>query len=231
MIRSYASILKASSIVGGSQAVSYIIGMVRTKLVAMLPGPTGVGLVALYGSVMELLGTLTGLGVSQSGVREVAEIHGRGQAERFAPIVKALRRACWVTGILGWLLSVALAYPISHWILGSGERAWAIAAHGSTLLLGAIHGGQIAILQGTRRIGDLARMNVLGAIAITVIAVGIYGWLGKMGIVPVNIRSRPGSDGAKPWKRRGVGRLSCVSSRIGSSSLIPQLSLGFTRSL
>ena len=184
---SYGQILKSSSIIGGAQGINYLIGMVRVKLVAVLLGPSGVGLVGLYMSATELVGTLAGLGISSSGVREVAEAHGSGKAEHIARTVKTLRRACWATGIVGWLLCAALSYPLSVYTFGSGERAWAIALLGTTILISAVSGGQSALIQGTRRIGDLARMNVLGAVSGTLVAVGLYGWLGQKGIVPVLI--------------------------------------------
>ncbi len=160
---SYGQILKSSSIIGGANGVNYLIGMVRTKLVAILLGPAGVGLVGLYESAIGLVGMLSGLGIRSSGVREVAEAHGSGDPVRVAKTIKTLRRACWVTGLVGWLLTGALAYPLSVWTFGSGERAWATAILGVTLLLGAISGGQSALLQGVRRIGDLAREDALVA--------------------------------------------------------------------
>ena len=201
---SYGQILKSSSVIGGAQGINYVIGMVRTKLVAILLGPSGVGLVGLYVSATELVGTLAGLGIGQSGVREVAEAHGSGDAERIARTVKTLRRACWLTGILGWLLTAAFAYPLSNWIFGSGERAWALALLGGTLLLSAIYGGQTALIQGTRRIGDLARLSVLGAITGTILAVGIYSWLGEKGIVPVLIATAAINLGFSWWFARRI---------------------------
>lgn len=163
--------------------------MARTKLIAVLLGPSGVGLVGLYMSAIGLVGTFAALGIDSSGVREVAEASGSGDAEKIARTVKTLRRVCWATGLLGWLLTAALSYPLSVWTFGSGERVWAVAILGVTLLFGAVSNGQSAFIQGTRRIGDLARLNVLGAIAGTIIALGLYGWLGQRGIVPVFITS------------------------------------------
>lgn len=184
---SYGQILRSSSIVGGAQAVNYLIGLVRTKLVAVLLGPSGVGLVGLYQATTGLVATVSGLGIGQSGVREVAEAQGSGDASRVARTVKTLRRACWFTGVLGWLLTAALAYPLSQWTFGSGERAVAVAFLGCSLLFTAISGGQTALLQGIRRIGDLARINVLSTALGTVVAVALYAWLGERGIVPVLI--------------------------------------------
>ena len=196
---SYGQILKSSSIIGGAQGINYLIGMVRVKLVAVLLGPSGVGLVGLYVSATGLVSTVAGLGINSSGVREVAEAHGTGKPEHIARTVKTLRRACWVTGILGWLLCAALSYPLSVYTFGSGEHAWAVAVLGATILIGSVAGGQSALVQGTRRIGDLARMNVLGAVSGTLVAVGLYGWLGQKGIVPVIIGTAVCNLGFSWW--------------------------------
>ena len=201
---SYGQILKSSSIIGGAQGINYLISMVRIKLVAVLLGPSGVGLVGLYVSATELVGTIAGLGIGSSGVREVAEAHGSDKAEHIARTVKTLRRACWATGILGWLLCAALSYPLSVYTFGSGERAWAIALLGATILIGAVSGGQSALIQGTRRIGDLARMGVLGAVSGTIVAVGLYGLLGQKGIVPVLIITAAVNLGFSWWFARKI---------------------------
>lgn len=201
---SYGQILKSSSIIGGAQGINYLVSMVRTKLVAVLLGPSGVGLVGLYVSVTSLVGALAGLGIGSSGVREVAEAHGSGDAERVARTVKTLRRACWVTGLLGWMLTIGLAYPLSIWTFGSGEHAVAVAVLGATLLLGSISAGQTALLQGTRRIGDIARFNIIAVLAGTLIAVGLYGWLGQRGIVPVLIATALVNLGISWWFARQV---------------------------
>ncbi len=178
--------------------------MVRTKLVAVLLGPSGIGLVGLYITATGLVGAFSNLGISSSGVREVAEADASGDKERVARTVHTLRRACWVTGVFGWLLTIALAYPLSLWTFGSSERAIAIAILGSTLLVAAISGGQTALLQGTRRIGDLARLNVISVIASTIVAVSLYAWLGEQGIVPVLIASALVNLGFSWWFARRV---------------------------
>lgn len=201
---SYGQILKSSSIVGGAQGINYLIGMVRTKVVAVLLGPSGVGLVGLYISATSLVGVITGLGIGTSGVREVAEAHASGDAARVARTVHTLRRACWVSGLFGWFLTIALAYPLSVWTFGSGERAVAVALLGVTLLLSSVAGGQTALLQGARRIGDLARLNVISVLVGTITAVAIYAWLGERGIVPVLIATALVNVGFSWWFARCV---------------------------
>ena len=182
---SYWQVLRSSSIIGGAQGINYIVSLVRVKIVAVLLGPSGVGLISLFQSVLGVMGRVSGLGISLSGVREVASAAGDDDPERIAKTVRILRRACWATGLLGWGLAVLLAEPASQLVFATEEHAWSIAVLGGTLLLTAVSGGQIALIQGIRRIGDLARINVIGMLINTVVTIGLYAWLGKAGIVPV----------------------------------------------
>lgn len=201
---SYNQILRSSSIVGGAQVANYLISLVRTKFAAVLLGPSGVGLIGLYVSVVGTVQTLAGLGIASSGVREVADAHSGGNADHLAQTVKTLRRACWVTGVLGWVLTAVLAYPLSIWVMDSPKYAGALAILGSTLLLGSINGGQTALIQGMRRIGDLARLNVLGVLAGTLVSLPLYWWLGERGIVPALVVSAVLNLGFSWWFARKV---------------------------
>jgi PST family polysaccharide transporter len=50
-------------------------------------------------------------------------------------------------------------------------------------------GGQMACIQGMRRIGDLAKLQILSMFTSTAVAIGIYFWLKEKGILPVLISS------------------------------------------
>jgi len=45
----YGQILKSSAVIGGSSMLNIAIGIIRTKAMAMLLGPSGVGLMGRYG--------------------------------------------------------------------------------------------------------------------------------------------------------------------------------------
>lgn len=201
---SYRDILRSSSIMGGAQGLNYLVGMVRVKIIAVLLGPAGVGLIGLYSSAVGLVGTVTSLGIASSGVREVALAHGQDDPQAVARTVKVLRRACWATGLLGWALSAAAAVPLSRWAFGDTTHAAAIAVLGVTLLLGSISGGQAALLQGVRRIGDLARIQVVAMLLNTVVAIGLYTWLREEGIVPVLLATAVVSLACSWWFARRV---------------------------
>jgi len=182
--RSYGQIVKSSSIVGGAQVVNILVGMVRTKFIAVLLGPAGVGLQGTYLAITGLAQTLTSLGIGASGVRDVAQAHGTGDAERVARTVLTLRRMVWLTGLVGTVLLAALAGPISRYTFGTSSHAFPLVFLSATVLMACLTGGQSALLQGTRRIADLARMTVLGTVFGSAVAIAMYYAYGLKGIVP-----------------------------------------------
>jgi antigen flippase len=182
---SYVQILRSSSILGSAQAINYAIGLVRVKVVALLLGPSGVGLVGLYMSVVGAVQTVAQLGISDSGVREVAAAAGKADHADLRQTAVALRRVCWFTGVFGWLLAMVFSVPLSKWVFDSPAHAWAIAILGAAVLFEVLAGGQKALLQGVRRIGDLARIGVYSAILSTIVAIAVYYFVGERGIVPV----------------------------------------------
>lgn len=202
--KSYGRILKASSIVGGAQAINMIIGMVRTKFVAVLLGPAGVGLMGTYLSITGLIGSMSGLGINSSGVREVAEASGTGDAEKVGRTILTLRRMVWLTGCVGALVMLLGAVPLSRYTFDDTGHAVPIMFLAITIFFQAIQGGQMALIQGMRRIGDLARINVLGSFVGTAISIALYLWLGMEGIVPALIAMAVFNLGTSWWFARKI---------------------------
>lgn len=185
----YRTIFKSSSVLGGSQGITYLLGVIRTKALAYLLGPSGIGLLSLYSSIVGTVGTLTAMGIGESAVREVAVAHGSGDPERLYRIAKITRRACFVTGLFGMILCVVLASPLSTYSFGTNEYALAIAILGLTLLLGSITRAEMSLIQGTGRFMDLARMNIVTSALGFLPIVLIYMWWKESGIVPALLLS------------------------------------------
>ncbi len=181
---SYGQILKSSSITGTAQVISLVLGMIRNKLVALLLGPGGVGLIGLYESVLGLMGTLSGLGITSSSVRQIALAYSTGDTQRLAHTAYVTRFLFGATGLLGVLLTAILAASLSKWTFGTTDHAGAISLLALSLLLTSLANGNAALLRGVRRIAELARLQVLTASLSLVISVCLYAWLGVQGIVP-----------------------------------------------
>ena len=185
--KSYSRILKSSSIMGGAQGFNLLLGLLRIKFVALLIGPTGVGLIGIFHAIQNIAATASGMGINSSGVREVAEATGKECNEHISRTVLTLRRLCWLTGLIGAILLITLAAPISKLSFGSTEYTGQVMCLAISVFLGSIAAGQMALLQGTRRIGDLARVNIISSLSATAAAIGFYYWLGLKGIIPAII--------------------------------------------
>jgi antigen flippase len=161
--KTYGQILKSSALIGGSSAVNGCFRILRMKAMALILGPTGFGLLSIYDSICELTRSLAGMGVRNSGVRQIAEAVGAGDTQRVARTITTLRRVAFCSGGIGALLLVILSQPVSRLTFGDDKHIAAIALLALAVLFTDVSDGQAALVQGMRRIGDLARMSVLGA--------------------------------------------------------------------
>lgn len=217
------SILKASSLIGGSAFIQILISMMRVKFVAVLLGPAGVGLMGVYSSIIQMVFTVSGMGIATSGVRQVAEAYGSGDDDKIARTVIALRRTVWITGILGLLVMVLGCALWSRASFGNAEYAWPIALLGSVILLMGVLTGQRCILQGTRRIADLAKITIVGAVNGTLISIPCFYLWGQKGIVPSLILSALATLITAWWFARRVAIKPVVSPWLESKTTAFQL--------
>lgn len=181
-------ILRSSSIIGGAQVINIAVGIVKMKVVALLLGPAGVGLIGLYLSLIQTASSIAGMGLSIVGTRQIVAAHAEGGDEAVGRTRRAL---FWGTMLLA-LIGAALFWLASDWIarviLADESRANDVAWLSLGVALMVAAGSQGALLTGLRRIGDLARINVgAGVIGATlgVVALWLWGVQGLIGMVLV----------------------------------------------
>lgn len=181
---SYGQILKSSALVGGSSVLNIGIGIIRTKAMAVLLGPAGFGLAGLYGSIADLTQSIAGMGVNSSGVRQIAEAVGSDDRERIALTTAVLRQTSIILGVLGAVLMVIFSRQISTVTFGNSQHSTAVCLLSLAVFFKLISAGQGALIQGMRRIADLAKMGVLGALFGTLISIPVVYVFREKGVVP-----------------------------------------------
>lgn len=201
---SYGQILKSSAMIGGSQALNVAIGIVRTKAMAIFLGPSGFGLVGLYNSIIDLGQSIAGLGVNSSGVRQIAEAVASDDVERIGLTVVVLRRTSVVLGMVGSVLLVLFARQVSSITFGSYAYTTSIRILSLAVFCKLVSGGQAALIQGMRRISDLAKMNILGAIFGAVSGVILVYVYRDKGIVPYLIAITAMTIATSWWYSRKI---------------------------
>jgi O-antigen/teichoic acid export membrane protein len=184
---SYRQITKATSLFGGVQVFNIIIAIIRSKFIAVLLGPIGMGIAGLLNSTTDLIGGLTELGLGKSAVRDVSSANGTGDKIRIATVVTVLRRWVWVTGTLGVLIMLVLSPWLSQLTFGNRDYTLAFIWISITLLFTQLTSGQLAILQGMRKLQYLAKASLSGSALGLIITIPLYYRFGIKGIVPAII--------------------------------------------
>ena len=178
----FRTILRATSIIGGASVINILVGLIRIKIVAVLLGPAGVGLVGLYYSLMQTAGGLAGLGLGNSGTRQVAA-GASGGAARLGRVRRALFWGTLVQALAGAALFWLASGWIATWLVGDPARTDEVGWLALGVGLAVAGGAQSALLTGLRRLGDIARVQVGSGILGTVLGVGAIWLWGAEGVI------------------------------------------------
>jgi len=181
---SYRQIMKATSIFGGVQVFQIIIGIIRSKFIAVLLGPLGMGISGLLTSTLGFVAALTNFGLSTSAVRDISAAYSIGNETRLSIVAKVFRRWVWLTGLLGVFLTAGLSPWLSKITFGNRDYTFAFIWISITLLLNQISAGQGVILRGMRKINYMAQSSMLGSLIGLFTTLPLYYFYGIKGIVP-----------------------------------------------
>jgi PST family polysaccharide transporter len=183
----YGQILKSSALMGGSSVFNVGVGIVRTKIMALLLGPAGFGLIGLYSSIVNLTQSIACMGIDSSGVRQIAAAVGSLDMKAVGRTAAVLRRSSVVLGALGAVLLLVFSAPISKLTFNSYDRTYPVALLSLAVLFRVVSEGQRALIRGLRRISDLVRSRVTGEVLGAVASVVFVLLFREQGIVPALI--------------------------------------------
>ena len=168
-------------IIGSAQVMNILISVIRMKALAVLLGPSGVGLLSIYTSLQDMVQQTAGLGMGSSGVRQIAS--SRGEEATLSRVRRVLCAAHLVQGALAMVAVWLLRAPLATWLFGDAHRATEVGLIGVAILLALLGAAQTALLQGLRRITDLGGVTVLAAFTGTVVGLVAVWMQGEGGLI------------------------------------------------
>ena len=186
-VSSYRSVAKSNALFGSVQIFNIIIGIVRSKIVAVLLGPSGMGVMGLLNSTIDLIKSVSNMGLQTSAVRDVTLAYESNDKEKIVSINGTLSRMVWVTGLVGALLMFILAPQLSEFSFSSAQYAFHIRILSVVILLSQLTIGRNVLLQGMRKLKSLASSNVIGGLIGLLVTIPLYYLYGEDGIVPAII--------------------------------------------
>ena len=183
----YSQIFKSTALFGGVQVFTILISIIRTKLIAILIGPFGMGISGLLQTTLNLVSGFSSLGLENSGVKHISQ--NQEDSIKTSKSIAVLKRLVWITGIIGALLFLVLSSLFSKLTFGNYSYATSFAWVSIALFFKQLSVGELVVLQGMRKLKSLAIANLLGSSIGLIISIPLYYYFKLQAIVPTIVIS------------------------------------------
>lgn len=184
--KSYSQIIKSTSIFGGSQIITILIGIVRNKILAILLGTVGVGLISIYQSTLDMIKSVSTLGIETTGVREIAAIDSDDK-KYLHNVISIIDRWSLILALFGAVICLIFNYPISFWAFGDNSHVIQFSLLSICIFFTILAAGQAVVLQGLRRISYMVKSSIIWNICGLIVSIPLYYFFRLDGIIPVFI--------------------------------------------
>jgi len=153
-------IFESTLIMGASSVVVLLVDIVRSKVLAVFLGPTGMGSLSVLNQFHTLAVSLIGLGLSAGLVKYVAVYNSEGNIQSVRSMLVTSFRAILGCAFVVCALTLILRVPMAKWLLDDPGQASFLAVYAVALPLAAYPLVAGSLLQGLQRITTLARISV-----------------------------------------------------------------------
>lgn len=181
---SYKNIFKTTSLFGVVKIINILVKVGLHKIVALLLGSSGMGIIGLYNNSILMIQNFAGLGINQSAVRDISEAYAGNNRNRFSFVISLTQRVVWFTAVLGLAVTCVLSPFLSKWSFNDNTHIVAYIGLSVVVAINIVTEGQLAILKGMRQLNALAKASLYGSIVGLISAVPFYYLYGENGIIP-----------------------------------------------
>lgn len=154
-------IFESTLIMGTSSVLVLLLDLVRIKILAVLLGPEGVGVLSVLNHFHTLAATLIGLGLGTGIVKYVSSFKHVGDEPS---VQKVLSNSFQITFLLSFMVlavSFFISQQLSNWMLSDTRYSLFIVLYAISFPLAVFPITTNSFLQGLKRIKSLAKINVL----------------------------------------------------------------------
>lgn len=182
--KTYTHILKYTGLFGGVQGLGILVGIVRNKLVALLLGAEGMGLMSLFNSTTKLISDSTNFGLSMSAVRELSAAFEQHDETNMRRCIDSVRLWSMLTALLGMAVCMMISPILSRWVFGWGDHSLHFVLLSIVVFLMAVTGGELAILKALRQLKSLAKISFLNIVGALITSIPLFYIWRQAAIVP-----------------------------------------------
>lgn len=187
--KSYEQIIKSTGIFGGSQVITVILGIIRNKILAIWLGASGIGLISIFQNILDLLKSVSSLGIETGGVREIASVNQPDNEVLLTRNISLIDRISLILASGGAILCILFSYPISVWAFDSGSYVLHIMLLSVCVFFSILGAGQMVVLHGLRKITYMVKATVISTIISLILTLPLYYPFREKAIIPAFIIS------------------------------------------
>ena len=182
---SFRNILKGTSIFGGIQVFNILISAIRLKFVAVILGPSGMGIAGLYNTASLTIQQFASLGLNLSIVKEIGQ--NKEKESVLSDILTAIRPLIIMSAMLGALVCILFPQVLSAITFGSEAYTNGFLLLAASVFFTIAGSALMSVLQGLHAIKRLSKASLIGSLVGLAVGVPLYWLWGTQGIVPAMV--------------------------------------------
>lgn len=140
----------------------------------------GLGLISIYQSIIDLVKSISTLGIETAGIKEIASSKNK---EDLILNVSAIHRTITALACFGALICICFCYLISIWAFDSDRYVIQIALLSISIFFSIKSAGEILILQGMQKVSLIVKSTIVWNILSLIISIPLYYFFKINGIV------------------------------------------------
>lgn len=180
---SYVGIFKTTFLFGFVQIARLLLTVIKNKVVALLLGPQGVGIISIFNNTIDLIRTGSGLGISQSAVKDISEANASGNKIDFSTTITVIKKIVYFTSILGLFVTVVMSPLLSKWGFNDYDHVTSYIFLSIAVFFNIFLENQLSILKGMRMMRILAKTSLIGSLIGLIVGIPSIFFLKSDGIV------------------------------------------------
>jgi O-antigen/teichoic acid export membrane protein len=154
-------ILESTIIMGTSSVLVMSLDLVRVKILAVLLGPSGVGVLSVLNHFHTLAVAFVGLGLGTGIVKYVSSFKHEGDEPAIQRVLSNSFQITFLLSFTVFVVFIFISSYLSNWILSDRKYSLFVIIYAVSLPLAVYPTTTNSFLQGLKRIRSLAKINVL----------------------------------------------------------------------
>lgn len=177
------AVFKSISLFGGVQILSILFTFIRTKVISIVLGPAGIGIINIILGTLGLIESFLVGGIQTSAVRQIAVELDVRESIKLDEIIIVVKRVMISAALIGTLFAVIASFTLPVKFLDGGDGTIFIGAV-FVVFFNIMNARNLIFLQGMRKLKYLAMSTIISGFASTLFVVLLYFYFESGALLP-----------------------------------------------